>query len=109
MELGIIFLVIGLILIGLVVIIWAINPGGSKTYVYLRENKGTRCRHWESKVYYDVWNSPYVKNHGGFSEIALRPDNTTSDTFYWGTEWKHKSGPPVIFGKRPERPFDRDL
>lgn len=80
----------------------------SDTVVFLRQTKRANCRHWEARVRYDDWGSPYVKCPEGIIEIALRPDGLTSDTIAWGTQWKHKSGPPVTFVRVPARAFEEE-
>ena len=75
----------------------------AKTVVYLRSMR-TPARHWEDDVLYDDWGSPYIK-HGRYGETALLQDGKTSDTYLNGTEWRHKSGPPVTFPDKPTRPF----
>lgn len=80
-----------------------------ETVVFLRQNKGVNCQRWESSVRYDSWGSPYVRDHYGWHiPISIFPGGKTSDNWLYGTEWKHKSGPEVTFGKRPTRPFDME-
>jgi hypothetical protein len=79
------------------------------TYVYLRSTE-TPAMHWEAKVLYDVWGCPYIaddyfKDVPACFEQALFKDGTTSDTPVYGTEWRHKSGPPVRFATKPAKPF----
>lgn len=82
------------------------NPG--PTIVYLRSTS-TPVQHWESKVLYDAWGTPYIKSEGSraqWGSTRLYSDGRTDSVY--GTQWKHKSGPPVTFGNKPANPFDRD-
>lgn len=77
-----------------------------RTVVYLRSFR-TPVQHWTSVVLYDAWGTPYVAGSGGRAEYGgktLFPNGHTSDHLY-ETEWRHKSGPPITFGKRPSGPF----
>ena len=77
------------------------------TIVFLRSMK-TPAKHWEATVHYDDWGSPYVKGTGSgasYGEKALHKNGKTSDTWLYGTEWRHKSGPPVQFPDKPSKTF----
>jgi len=69
-----------------------------KTKLAMRnESKGrTMGKLWECTVQYDAWGHPYGTAHDR-SVLKLNKDGTTADTAIYGTEWKHSSGPSVIF------------
>lgn len=80
---------------------------GGRTVIFLRSMK-VPAKHWEAVVLYDAWGSPYVKCNGhgaAWGEKALFADGRTSDTWLYGTEWRHKSGPQVKFPEKPSKPF----
>lgn len=82
----------------------------SDTVIYLRSTK-TPAQHWTGRVKYDVWGVPFVEGKGtgpSWGTLRILEDGRTSDTWIYGTEWRHKSGPPVTFGKPPRNPFDEN-
>lgn len=91
---------------------WPWEGWSRKTTVYLRSmGKYHPAMRGEAVVKYDAWGSPYVENHNLSYPLRLammlHEDGTTDSTIY-GTEWKHKSGPPVVWPKSiPKRPFGR--
>lgn len=84
--------------------------GEPPTRVYLRS---TRCpaQMWENRVRYDAWGTPYTERRdlgsssASWGVIVLRPNGKTDQTHLYGTEWRHKSGPPVDFRDPPKSPF----
>lgn len=84
-----------------------------KTNVYLRSTK-VPANFWEDEVRYDAWGAPYIRGYGirkgtyDGPATALHSDGTTDATWLSGTRWKHKSGPPVRFGKAPAHPFESE-
>ena len=83
--------------------------GVERTRVDLRNMK-TPASRWSSTVRYDIWGTPYAR---GFFvtgpywcwPITLHADGRTSATWDDGTEWRHKSGPPVRFTPKPKTLF----
>lgn len=68
--------------------------------VHLRSNPNVSMpRLWTDEVHYDAWGQPYVKSDYLDCRHALtwlHVDGSTSDV--GKTQWKHASGPPIIFG-----------
>ncbi|ARK07562.1 hypothetical protein LAV_00187 [Sphingobium phage Lacusarx] len=62
---------------------------------------------YEAIVHYDHWGSPYIlhPNKGYRYVIRLHETGRTNETWFDGTEWKHKTGPAVTFGKAPADMF----
>jgi hypothetical protein len=66
--------------------------------VELRQPPGPRgggC-FWQAMVSYDRWGQPYAKAHDG-KTIKLYEDGRTGDFRLYGTEWRHASGPQIVF------------
>lgn len=81
------------------------------TIVYLRSTKSP-AQHWEAKVEYDAWGKPYTDINGhaaSFGADVLFPNGRTSDSWLYGTQWKHKSGPPVDFSGGVPADLFRDV
>jgi hypothetical protein len=90
---------------------WLLGP--DRTIVYLRSHRSP-VAHGEAIVKYDAWGTPFIPRRS-FEPFplsfgcVLHPNGRTSDTLYQ-IEWRHKSGPPVSFGKKPISPFpDHDV
>ena len=81
----------------------------SETVIYLRSMK-VPAQHWTATVKYDAWGHPYTNSPNGhgasFGCIGLKRDGKTNETWLYGTEWRHKSGPPVVFKPAPSMPFE---
>lgn len=85
------------------------NSPSQSTFVHVSSTKPPTAR-YVLKVQYDAWGNPYIDG-GSKPRIAstavLRSGGSTDDWVY-GTKWKHKSGPPVRFGKKPDDIFGYD-
>lgn len=81
------------------------NDGKSAdTYVHLR-TRGIPAQKGSARVCYDAWGQPYV-NWVHASTVELFDGGKTNYTQLYGTEWLHKSGPKVSFGRVPSDMFE---
>jgi len=64
------------------------------TIVDLRHTYGP-VKYWTAVVQYDAWKRPFATNKWG-DPMALELNGSCSSPF---TDWKLKSGPPVVFTK----------
>jgi hypothetical protein len=69
-----------------------------RTVVYLRTYGYTPAKFMEREVCYDAWGVPYVHadtfHTSSWATNHLKSEGKTSDRYL---QWKHKSGPDVIF------------
>jgi hypothetical protein len=75
------------------------EPKPERTIVYLRTKGRTPALFAEAEVHYDAWGSPYVNWQPIFGHSSRYANELLSGgkTGHWQTQWRHKSGPDVIF------------